>query len=233
MNDMVALSRLPVATPFSLKETVPYRDHQVLSQNFYRKDGDALTAFSFEAGEGVSEEVLDDDCLYWLLEGDAVMFAKDKSGPARPGDCMTASAGTPHAIDMKSRSKLMVVTVGPHSNKEKGAGMEMIKNIKKSEVVTLRELVAVEKDKVSSITLAQKDNLTMTVFAFDANTGIGGHSSAGDAMVNVIDGEGEITIGDDKYTLKAGESIVMPAGIPHAVNAREKTFKMLLVVVKP
>ena len=109
----------------------------------------------------------------------------------------------------------------------------LIKNIVKAESVVLKDLVAVEKDKVSSITLAQKDNLTVTVFAFDANTGIGPHTSNGDAMVNAIDGEGEISIGDDKHIVKAGQSIVMPAGISHAVNAKASTFKMLLVVVKP
>lgn len=233
MNDTAVLSRLPVAKMFLLGETVPYRAHQVLSQNFYRKGGDAITAFSFEMGEGISREVLDDDCLYWVLEGEAVMFAGDCRGAAYPGDCMVVPAGTPHAVDMVSRSKIMVVTVGSLVDREKAMDKERIKNINKSEVVVLRDLVAVEKDKVSSITLAQKDNLTMTVFAFDANTGIGGHSSDGDAMVNAIDGEGEITIGGVNYTLKVGESIIMPAGIPHAVNAKSKTFKMLLVVVKP
>ena len=109
---------------------------------------------------------------------------------------------------------------------------ELIKNITKAKAVVLRDLVTVEKDKVSSVTLAQKDNLTVTVFAFDANTGIGPQTSNGDAMVNAIDGEGEITIGNDKHLVKAGQSIVMPAGISHAVNAKDKTFKMLLIVVK-
>ena len=109
---------------------------------------------------------------------------------------------------------------------------DLMKNIAKSSVVVLKDLVAVEKDRVSSITLAQKSNLTVTVFAFDANTEIGTHASAGDAMVNAIDGEGEITIGDEKFTLTPGQSIVMPAGIPHSVSAKNNTFKMLLIVVK-
>lgn len=112
-------------------------------------------------------------------------------------------------------------------------GADMMKNIAKGEVVVLKDLVAVEKDKVSSLTLAQKPNLTVTVFAFDAGTGIGPHTSNGDAMVNVIDGEGEVTIGEDRFVLRAGQSIVMPAGILHAVNAGAGAFKMLLIVVKP
>ena len=45
-----------------------------------------------------------------------------------------------------------------------------------------------------------------------------------------LDGEGEITIDSVKYILHEGESIVMPAGLPHAVYGK-KQFKMLLVVV--
>ena len=48
-------------------------------------------------------------------------------------------------------------------------------------------------------------------------------------MVTVLDGVGKITIDDTVYTLKEGETIIMPAGHPHAVEGLER-FKMLLVV---
>lgn len=59
---------------------------------------------------------------------------------------------------------------------------------------------------------------------------IGTHDSTGDAMVTVLEGVGEFTVGGVKYQCKAGEAIVMPARIPHAVYAVE-AFKMLLTVV--
>lgn len=49
-------------------------------------------------------------------------------------------------------------------------------------------------------------------------------------MVYILDGNAKITIGDNIYELKSGESIVMPAGIPHALMAKDR-FKMLLIVV--
>lgn len=73
----------------------------------------------------------------------------------------------------------------------------------------------------------------MTVFAFDSDTGIGGHSSPGVAMVYVLEGVAKITIGGNVHEVKTGEAIVMPAGIPHAQDAKAGPFKMLLVVVKP
>ena len=52
-----------------------------------------------------------------------------------------------------------------------------------------------------------------------------------DALIKVIDGTGEILINKNPFTLKKGESIIMAANVPHAVNAVEK-FKMVLTMIK-
>lgn len=109
---------------------------------------------------------------------------------------------------------------------------EFIKKLPISEVIDLKDMITVEEQQVSSLTLVQRQNLAMTLLSLDKDTSIGGHSSPGDAMVNVLSGKAEITIGDDKYTVHAGESIIMPANVPHALYAVE-AFQMLLVVVKP
>ncbi|MNI21487.1 DNA-binding transcriptional repressor PuuR [compost metagenome] len=109
---------------------------------------------------------------------------------------------------------------------------EFIKKLPVSAVIDLKDIITVEDQQVSSLTLVQRPNLAMTLLSLDKGTSIGGHSSPGDAMVNVLSGQTEITIGDDKYTVHAGESIVMPANVPHALYATE-AFQMLLVVVKP
>jgi quercetin dioxygenase-like cupin family protein len=59
---------------------------------------------------------------------------------------------------------------------------------------------------------------------------IGKHDSEGDALVQVIEGTGEIVIDDKSYILNAGETIIMPAKKPHSVYAKED-FKMVLTVV--
>jgi quercetin dioxygenase-like cupin family protein len=78
--------------------------------------------------------------------------------------------------------------------------------------------------------LVQNEALNITLFAFAKNEEISSHESKGDAFVICLDGEGEITIDDDTFLLKEGQSIVMPANHPHAVFGKEK-FKILLVVV--
>ncbi|OYP32213.1 hypothetical protein C8E03_11084 [Lachnotalea glycerini] len=106
----------------------------------------------------------------------------------------------------------------------------IMKNIVKSEVVELKEQVGYLEHQVVSKTLVQNEALNITLFAFDKNEEISSHESKGDAFVTCLDGEGEITIDDAKYSLTEGQSIVMPARHPHAVFGKEK-FKMLLVVV--
>ena len=105
-----------------------------------------------------------------------------------------------------------------------------MKNINKAEVMVLKEQVAYQDGQVVSKTLAQNEALSVTLFSFDKGEEISTHASGGDAFVTCLDGVGEITIDGVKYELKEGESIVMPAGHPHAVYGKEQ-FKMLLVVV--
>jgi len=105
-----------------------------------------------------------------------------------------------------------------------------IKNIDFSKVIETESLVSYQEGQVVSRTLAQGKNLSLTLFAFDKGEEISSHSSGGDAMVYILDGEAEITVGEGLFYLKKGETIVMPAGVPHALLAKER-FKMLLVVV--
>ena len=110
------------------------------------------------------------------------------------------------------------------------ADQNRVKNIEFSKVLSLEGLVDYQDGQVVSRTLSQGKNLSITLFAFDKGEEISSHASSADAMVYVMDGESEITIGTEQYQVKKGETIVMPANVPHALYARER-FKMQLVVV--
>ena len=107
---------------------------------------------------------------------------------------------------------------------------EPMKNISKSEVLTLKNEVNYQDGQVVSKTLAQNDAVSVTLFAFDKDEEISTHESGGDAFVTCLDGVGRLTIDGIPHELHEGESIVRPAGHPHAVYGQER-FKMLLVVV--
>lgn len=105
-----------------------------------------------------------------------------------------------------------------------------IKNIGQSEIFSLKDQISYQEGQIVSKTLAQNDAVSVTLFSFAKGEEISTHASDGDAMVTCLDGTGKITIDGREYILREGESIVMPAGHPHAVYG-EEAFKMLLVVV--
>lgn len=117
-------------------------------------------------------------------------------------------------------------------SKNEGTMSDRIKNIPFSEAVSLTSLVDYEEGRVVSRTLSQQPGVGMTLFAFATGEGISAHSSPGDAFVHILDGRAVITIGEEVVEAACGDAVVMPAGIPHALDAPEP-FKMLLVVVKP
>lgn len=84
---------------------------------------------------------------------------------------------------------------------------------------------------VVSKTVINKKVGTITLFAFDQGQRLSEHAAPFDALVNVLDGEGEVVIGGNPHRLHAGDFIIMPANIPHAVNAVAK-FKMMLVMIR-
>lgn len=107
----------------------------------------------------------------------------------------------------------------------------LIKNVPHAQVFGIREQVQTEEGRVMSLTLAQRPGCGLTLFAFDAGESISTHAAPGDAMATILEGTAEITIDGTPHTLEAGQAIVMPAGVPHAVKALT-AFKMFLVVVK-
>lgn len=107
----------------------------------------------------------------------------------------------------------------------------LMKNIEFSKALNLGDLVSYEEGQVISRTIAQIPSANITLFSLDEGEGISTHVTSGDAMVQILDGSAEITIGDNTYTVKSGETIIMPSDIPHGLEARER-FKMLLTVIK-
>ena len=107
---------------------------------------------------------------------------------------------------------------------------EIMKNIGKAEVLTLKNEVGYQDGQIVSKTLVQNGAVSITLFAFSKGEEISTHESGGDAFVTCLDGKGKVTIDGTEYFLTEGESIVMPAKHPHAVYG-EENFKMLLVVV--
>ena len=105
----------------------------------------------------------------------------------------------------------------------------MYKNIEKQVKLSLKDQVDYQSGQVVSKTLVQNDFISMTIFSFDKGEEISTHTTAGDAMVTVLEGKGKFTVADEEFLLEAGETLVMPKDVPHSVYGEEK-FKMQLVI---
>jgi quercetin dioxygenase-like cupin family protein len=91
--------------------------------------------------------------------------------------------------------------------------------------------VAYAEGSVVSKTLLKKDAGNLTLFSFARGQGLSEHTAPFDAVVYILDGKAQITIGGKTSTVSAGQMIIMPANVPHALHAEEQ-FKMLLIMMR-
>jgi quercetin dioxygenase-like cupin family protein len=101
----------------------------------------------------------------------------------------------------------------------------------KGKALTAKDQVCLSARSIVSRTLVNRKAGTITLFAFDKGQSLSEHTAPFDAFVAVIEGEGQFSIGRHSVRVRAGQFIIMPAGVPHAVRARRQ-FKMLLVMIR-
>lgn len=101
----------------------------------------------------------------------------------------------------------------------------------RGEKFSFSESISYSDGSIVSKILLRNDRGNVTLFSFDQGELLSEHTAPYDALVQIFDGKAEVVIEGKSYTLETGESILMPANIPHAVNAVER-FKMLLTMIK-
>jgi len=100
-----------------------------------------------------------------------------------------------------------------------------------AKVYNLKESIDVAEGGVVSKQFIKNNGGNITLFAFDKGQGLSEHTAPFDAIVQIIEGEAEISVDGKKQVLVEGEMINMPANIPHAIHAAE-AFKMCLIMLK-
>jgi quercetin dioxygenase-like cupin family protein len=100
-----------------------------------------------------------------------------------------------------------------------------------AEVKQLGELLQYQDGAIVSRVLLKNQGGTVTLFAFDRAEGLSEHTAPFEALVLVVDGEADVEIGGQAHRIRSGETIELPANIPHAVKATTK-FKMLLTMIR-
>ncbi|HWR37891.1 MAG TPA: cupin domain-containing protein [Patescibacteria group bacterium] len=106
-----------------------------------------------------------------------------------------------------------------------------IKNLEIAKTFDFAGAIDYQPGKVVSSTFVQNEAVSITLFAFAGGEGISTHAASGDALVYILDGTADITIGEETVTASKGQAVVMPANVPHGLEAVDN-FKMLLIVAK-
>jgi quercetin dioxygenase-like cupin family protein len=101
----------------------------------------------------------------------------------------------------------------------------------RSKIFSFSESVDYSEGGIVSKTVLKKQTGNISLFSFAKGEALSEHTAPFDAMIQVVDGKGEVIIGGKSFILETGQCIIMPANIAHAVNAVEK-FKMVLTMIK-
>ena len=109
--------------------------------------------------------------------------------------------------------------------------MENTNEFDKAIKFSFNESVNYAEKAVVSKHILRKNTGNISLFAFDKEEGLSEHSAPFDALVNVVDGKADIIIDGKSNILQAGDAIIMPANVPHALKAIEQ-FKMVLTMIK-
>ncbi len=102
---------------------------------------------------------------------------------------------------------------------------ETIKHEKLTDAINYQDSSVVSKQ------IIKKPNGNITLFAFAKDESLTEHTSPFEAVVYIVDGEMEITIGGNPHNIKAGEYLIMPANIPHGLRAVVNS-KMQLTMIR-
>ncbi len=105
------------------------------------------------------------------------------------------------------------------------------KEFEKSVKINMKAAIDYAEGGIVSKTVLKKQGGSVTLFAFGENQSLSEHTAPYDALAEILDGKAKIIIEGADYVLDKGESIIMPANVPHAVEAVEK-FKMSLIMIK-
>jgi quercetin dioxygenase-like cupin family protein len=101
----------------------------------------------------------------------------------------------------------------------------------KATVLPLADLAQYQEGSVVSRQVVKSEAGNVTLFAFDEGQELSEHTSPYDALVHILDGEAQIFISGQLFSLREGDLIIMPAGQPHALKAPVR-FKMLLTMIR-
>ena len=194
----------------------------VVSKRIFDCENAHVDVFDFDTGEELDHEMLFCDSLAWVVEGGASLHYGEKQ--------MRLGGEQACLIEKKVWRKLVFNEPTKYISIDFKEDL-MIDHLPKAAIFSLVDAVEYEKGKIVSKTLVKNENGSMSLLSFDTDQELSTHAAPGDALLIALDGEMKLTIGDEHFDIKKGDTIVLPGKIPHGLKIKDK-FKMLLIVTK-
>jgi len=194
----------------------------VVSKRIFDCENSHVDVFAFDAGEELDHEMLFCDSLAWVVEGGASLHYGEKH--------MRLGGEQACLIEKKVWRKLVFNEPTKYVSIDFKEDL-MIDHLPKAAIFSLVDAVEYEEGKIVSKTLVKNESGSMSLLSFSKDQQLSTHAAPGDALLVALDGEMKLTIGDEHFDIKKGDTIVLPGKIPHGLKIPEK-FKMLLIVTK-
>jgi len=194
----------------------------VVSKRIFDCDNAHVDVFAFDTGEELDHEMLFCDSLAWVVEGGASLHYGDKQ--------MRLGGEQACLIEKKVWRKLVFNEPTKYVSIDFKEDL-MIDHLPKAAIFSLVDAVEYEEGKIVSKTLVKNESGSMSLLSFSKDQQLSTHAAPGDALLIALDGEMKLTIDDEHFDIKKGDTIVLPGKIPHGLKIPEK-FKMLLIVTK-
>ena len=194
----------------------------VVSKRIFDCENAHVDVFAFDTGEELDHEMLFCDSLAWVVEGGASLHYGERQ--------MRLGGEQACLIEKKVWRKLVFNEPTKYVSIDFKEDL-MIDHLPKAAIFSLADAVEYEEGKIVSKTLVKNESGSMSLLSFSKDQQLSTHAAPGDALLVALDGEMKLTIGDEHFDIKKGDTIVLPGKIPHGLKIPEK-FKMLLIVTK-
>ncbi|WP_022820264.1 cupin domain-containing protein [Fusobacterium russii] len=220
--------KIEVSQKIDLNEIISAKESEVVSMRAINKDNTYLSLFALSSDEEITAEAMCGERYYYCFSGSGEMEIENEKKRIKQGEFLKVDKERNYSL--KSFGNFKVIEVGEKIGRDSMEN-KMLKGLNYAQTINLEKSVDYQGNKIISKNLVAKKDLVITVMAFDKGECLEPHMAPGDALVTVLDGEGKFFVDGRGSVVKKGESIVLPANIPHAVEAVER-FKMLLILVK-
>ena len=217
--------KLDRAKVFSFLDLIDLREGQTISSSICQGQDFDIQLYAIARGEAISFNKSYSHKIFMGLEGRGLV--KDgKKGYDLSKDRILAFEKSSN-LEKTSQEGFIYMEISIEGDEF----MDTIKNIEKSELLKLEDLIDYGRGQVSNLTLVKRDNLNIAILALDKGEKLSSHSASGDALVQCLDGRAKIIIDQENFIIEEGQAIVLPKDIAHSVEALEN-YKMLLTLVK-